>query len=125
MIQRCYDNNSLAFKNYGGRNITVCERWLVFENFLSDMGDRPEGMSIERIDNDKGYSPDNCKWATRKEQASNRRSNRVYEHNGKTLTLMQWAELTGIPYFTIRNRIDLLGWDIEKAVTQKVRRKQI
>lgn len=123
MIQRCSDEQSPAFKNYGGRNISVCDRWMNFENFLSDMGDRPSGLSLERIDNDKGYSPENCRWATAKEQASNRRSNRVYEHNGESLTLMQWSERSGIPYFTIRNRIDLLGWNIEKAVTRKVRLK--
>jgi len=73
MKSRCLDENSQAWKNYGGRGITVCERWLKFENFLEDMGFCPEGLEIERMDNDDGYYKENCKWATRSEQQSNRR----------------------------------------------------
>lgn len=76
MRERCISNKSINFKNYGGRGITVCERWLGvegFENFILDMGDRPDGMSLDRIDNEKGYSPDNCKWSTSHEQARNKR----------------------------------------------------
>jgi hypothetical protein len=123
--QRCYDQNCNAYLNYGARGITVDARWLEsFDNFLADMGERPTGKSLERIDNNKGYSKSNCVWATSKEQANNRRSNLVYEYQGKALNLTQWAEESGIPYFTLRARVQSLGWNIDKALTQAIRRKQ-
>jgi hypothetical protein len=76
MIQRCTDPNCRQWKWYGGRGITVCDRWLVFENFLADMGERPEGKTLDRVDPDGDYEPGNVRWATTKEQANNRRDSR-------------------------------------------------
>lgn len=73
MLQRCRNPNHRAFHNYGGRGITVCERWYDFRNFLADMGEAPSGMTLERVDNDRGYSPDNCIWASRSDQNRNQR----------------------------------------------------
>jgi len=93
MKTRCYNKNATRFLNHGGRGIKVCDRWLnSFENFLSDMGKKPSNKhSIDRINNDGNYELSNCRWATQKEQSSNRRTNRFIEYNGKILTLTDWA----------------------------------
>ncbi len=91
MRQRCFNKKHTAYKRYGGRGITICKSWDDFANFLEDMGERPECLTLDRIDNDKGYSPDNCRWATRRQQQNNRINNRLIEHNGKTKTLSQWS----------------------------------
>lgn len=91
MKQRCLSPSNPSFFRYGGRGIKVCERWLKFENFLSDMGARPCGTSLERINNDGDYEPPNCKWATLTEQANNRRNNRPIEYHGTTKNLLQWC----------------------------------
>jgi len=103
-------------KRYIMRGITVCEEWKEFENFLSDMGERPEGnYSIERVDNDKGYCPSNCKWATKREQANNRSVNVVLEYKGERHTLAEWARLLGMKKNTISNRYRR-GLPIEKVL---------
>ncbi len=128
MNSRCSNKNIERYIDYGGRGITVCDEWKGengFQNFYDwamSNGYR-EGLTIDRIDNSKGYSLDNCRWATAKEQANNRRTNRIIEFNGESHTSCEWAEIIGIDRNVIENRIDNLGWSIEKALTTKVRGK--
>jgi TusA-related sulfurtransferase len=96
MMQRCHDKNSHAFDRYGARGIIVCGRWKKFENFYADMGEKPTAMSMERIDNNGSYCPENVVWATTKQQANNRRSSVILEHNGKKQTMQQWCDELGL-----------------------------
>jgi hypothetical protein len=105
MLQRCGNPKCPTFTYYGGRGIAVCDRWRLFEHFLSDMGEKPDGLCIERIDNDAGYSPENCKWATRAEQARNRRRQRWVFWNGRNMRLFEAARESGIEYNTLGRRL--------------------
>ena len=116
MIQRCENPKHTDFKNYGARGIAVCARWHRFEDFLEDMGERPEGTSIDREDSSKGYDKDNCKWADRIEQARGRRG-RYLTFKGETLWLSEWARRAGIKRETLQRRLDAYGWSVEKALT--------
>jgi hypothetical protein len=109
MVRRCTNPRNKAFPAYGGRGITVCDRWRDFTNFLADMGECPEGLSIDRKDNDKGYEPGNCRWATQSEQCRNTRRNVILTLNGVSHCLVEWAEITGINYGTLNDRIRR-GW---------------
>lgn len=124
MRERCNNQWCKAYPNYGGRGITVCERWSSFENFLADMGRRPSlGHSIDRIDNDGPYSPDNCRWATRVEQKANQRPRKDavwIEHDGHRKTLDDWARALGIRYGTLYQRL-AKGWSTERALTTPTR----
>ena len=115
--QRCLDKNSESYKDYGGRGIKMCERWLEsFENFYDDMGPRPSKRhSIDRIDNEGDYTPENCHWATKLEQANNTRSNRFIKIDGVEKTLAQWCRFYDITYGIVECRIRR-GWPIEKAI---------
>ena len=108
MKSRCYNKRHKHYKYYGGRGILICDEWLNdferFYNWSVESGYK-DGLTIDRIDNDLGYSPDNCRWATRKEQSNNTRANHLLTHNGKTLNTKQWSEETGIKYTTIQSRI--------------------
>lgn len=119
LLGRCYRKSDRNYKNYGGRGISVCARWQGprgFENFLKDMGPRPDpGLSIERRDNDGNYSPKNCFWATDAEQRLNRRNNLRITFEGVTLTLKEWSEKTGLNRRTISERLRR-GWSEAKAL---------
>lgn len=120
MQQRCTDPRKHNYHRYGGRGISVCQRWMdSFEAFLEDMGEKPAGLTIERIDNDKGYSKSNCRWATAKEQARNRQNSVFVTYQGETLCLGEWAERTGIALSTLHKRFRL-GWSAERAFTTPV-----
>ena len=119
MIRRCSDDRHKDFERYGGRGILVCERWLSFDNFLSDMGEIPQRMSLERINNDGSYSPENCRWASYPDQARNKSVTRKVTHNGVTMCLTDWSKKTGITLGAIRYRYKA-GWDVEKMLTQPI-----
>lgn len=122
IFQRCYNPKCRAFHNYGGRGIKVHERWHNFENFLADMGRRPAGMSLDRINNDGDYAPGNCRWATRKQQARNARFAQNATHEGRTQCLKDWAAEAGIPYLTFYTRLRRYGWSFEDALNTPVTR---
>ncbi|HEU4636894.1 MAG TPA: hypothetical protein VFS41_11985 [Edaphobacter sp.] len=105
MLARCTDSKHASFHNYGGRGIEVCARWAVFESFLEDMGERPKGKTLDRIDNDGNYCKENCRWVSMKENSNNRRNNRLLTLHGKTHTVSEWAALTGLNESTIRVRL--------------------
>ena len=115
MKARCYCETHPVYPRYGGVGIKVCERWLTFTNFLADMGERPEGMEIDRKDTCGDYTPDNCKWSTLEEKGSNRKTNRWLTANGETRTLKQWEEYLGLDHVSLWER--LKKWPIEKALT--------
>jgi hypothetical protein len=122
MLQRCSDPNSNSYCRYGARGITVCDEWKDFRRFISDMGERPSNLhSIGRINNDAGYSKDNCAWETRFEQSRNKRNNRRYEYKGKKYILADLITLSGLNRATFTDRIDS-GWSIEAAVETPARK---
>ena len=127
MKKRCYNQRDPHYKYYGGRGIIVCPRWLVGEDgktgaecFLGDMGPRPPGLTLQRIDREGNYCPENCRWETQKQQQNNRRSNRLLTHAGLTLTIAQWADKSRLPYCTLYARLFRLGWSMEQALTTAV-----
>jgi len=118
MNDRCSNKNDKSYSSYGGRGIHVCSRWKDFSEFFHDMGVRPAGgYTLERIDNDKGYNPDNCAWATRKTQQNNTRRNHLVELDGVTLTIAQWSDRTNIESSVIIKRLKR-GWTVKKSLTK-------
>ncbi len=123
MVKRCYNTKTFKYPIYGGRGIIVCDRWRhSFINFLADMREKPEGLTIERIDNNGNYEPTNYRWATNKEQSRNRRDNCFITYKGQIKCLTEWAEYTNIKMHTLRARLRL-GWSKYRSFTQPVRRK--
>jgi hypothetical protein len=121
MKQRCLNPRNKDYPYYGGRGITVCDRWLVYKNFRDDMGQPPfKGAMLEREENNGNYEPGNCRWATRLEQARNRRDNKAVVYGGHYFhTLKQAAEFVGIDYGRVKARINNLGWSVERALSIK------
>lgn len=117
MLQRCHNPRNKAYPNYGGRGITVDDSWRDFSRFLFDMGEPAVGMTLDRLDNDKGYSKENCRWASRIAQANNKRNNRIVEFNGRGLTVAQWSRELGIRASMISDRISKLRWNAHDALT--------
>ena len=121
-LARCYCQGAGNYKYYGGRGITMCERWRNdFAAFLADMGPRPPRTTLDRIDSDGNYEPGNCRWADKRTQQNNCRSNRRVSWHGWTMTLAEWERLYGLNPSVLSTRLRL-GWPIEKALTTKVRR---
>jgi hypothetical protein len=115
MHDRCYLRSAPNYLWYGGRGIRVVDRWHEFENFLADMGERPKGMSIDRIDSNGDYGPENCRWATKAEQSRNTRRNRFVTHEGRTQTVTDWERELGVNSDTIGKRLRK-GWSVERAI---------
>lgn len=122
--QRCYNPNREAYRLYGGKGIKVCEEWregfTKFRKWAKNNG-YSEDLTIDRIDGDGDYCPENCRWATRKQQARNRtKGNNFVTYNGETKTIAGWAEKLNLPYYTLYQRLENLGWSVERAFTEKV-----
>lgn len=117
LFKRCYKSSSPYFGRYGGRGIEVDPRWFTFKGFYTDMGDCPEGLSLERLNNDRNYWKGNCVWATKITQARNTSTNKMITWQGRTLCVAEWAEVYKITQSLLWQRIYRLGWSVEKALT--------
>ena len=123
MIRRCYDPNHPSFERYNARGVEVCDKWREsFAAFYADMGNAPKGTTLDRIDNDLGYSKENCRWADMAVQGNNRSNNLHVTFNGRTMTISQWSREVGINYGALRARV-VAGWSAERALTQKPNRR--
>lgn len=127
MLQRCNNKNYSAYKYYGAKGVSICKEWA--NNFLafyewSIANGYSDELTIDRIDYNGNYSPDNCRWVDRKVQANNRTFCKMIEYNGKTQTLMQWCEELGLNYKRVHSRLYRLGWTFEKAISTPVKKKE-
>lgn len=123
MVRRCTNPKDSSYERYGGRGITVCERWLNFDNFTADMGSAYKpGLQLERVDNAVGYSPENCRWISGTEQQRNKRNNIRITINGQTKVLAEWCVVYGVPYRRAWERITAYGWEPERALSAPARK---
>lgn len=118
MRKRCRNPKAQNYKHYGGRGITVCDRWQEFSAFIEDMGERPEGMTLERQDVNGNYEPGNCIWIPAKEQPNNTRRSIMVEIDGQAVCLKVARAMRGLPYNLVRDRVRTLGWSIERAMSE-------
>lgn len=117
MLDRTTNPNHKGYPNYGARGIKVCERWHQFVNFMEDMGPRFDpSLELDRIDNDKGYDPDNCRWVSHQQQQRNKTTSHVVEYQGRSMTVQEWGEELGIKPNTLVYRLRR-GWPVERALT--------
>jgi hypothetical protein len=122
MLTRCRNSATPVYQNYGGRGITCDPQWEDFENFLADMGERPSGTSLDRIDVDGPYCRENCRWATIVQQQNNKRNNHILEYAGLSYTVAQWSSITGFTRQTITSRLSR-GLPVHEALTRPVKAK--
>lgn len=123
MLDRCYLREHKSFKDYGSRGISVCPSWHTYENFLVDMGLRPDGLQLDRVNNDLNYAPGNCRWATPKQNCNNRRNSVFLEHNGDRLTIAQWAARLRCDPSALGNRLRN-GWSVPEALTRPIKKQR-
>ena len=124
MRNRCFNSNNKSFVYYGGRGISVCDEWNEFLNFekWAIQNGFEENLTLDRIDVNGNYEPENCRWISQKEQMRNTRANHLLTYNGYTKTMADWAEITGIPYSTLKQRINKYNYSVEKALTKPVKK---
>lgn len=122
MKRRCFDSTKKEYKSYGGRGISVCDEWLDSTTFIewAYQNGYSDELTLDRIDNNKNYCPENCRWVDLKVQANNRRNNRLITYNGETKTMTQWARENGITYPVLQKRYDVLGWSFERAISEPI-----
>ena len=118
MKARCFSPSRENYAHYGGAGISICERWMMFENFLADIGERPRGKTLDRIDPSGEYSPENCRWASQVEQCNNKRGSVRYEAFGRRQTIAEWSRESGLSRAVIRRRLDIHGMPMEQALSQ-------
>ena len=118
MKARCLNKADAVYYRYGGRGIKVCKRWMKYQNFEDDMLESySKGLELDRVDNGKGNAPNNCRWATPRQQSNNRRNNRKLKYNGRAMNISQWARLLGLKPNTISMRLNAYGWSVEKTLS--------